>query len=351
MAATSGSGATHWDVLRHRPLLAVVVAVGLAACSSSGGSRSPSSTRTAPSPTPSTVPVAAGVTPTGDRVDHTLVTPDERTRTYRSYVPSGLLPDVPVPLVVALHGGTGWGTQFETNSGFDSLAEANHFIVVYPDGVGVGANGAQLRTWNGGTCCGAAARQAVDDVGFVGQLIDAMEQHYAIDRHRVYVVGHSNGAILGERLACELSDRIVAIGVQAGSLGIDHCRPTRPVSALMLHGTADQNVPIDGGVGARSIAGVSFRSPRRSAAILAGAMGCPHRPRAAVERSNPDLRTTTWSPCRQATTVEFVAVRGAPHAWMGHPSPSPALQRVVGVPYPGLDASRTIWTFLAQQRR
>lgn len=339
-------------VHRHRAVATIlVVALGIAACSSSEGAHSTSSTRPARPSTTTAPAVAAGVTPTGTRVDSTLVTPDGRTRTYRVYEPSGLPPNRPVPLLVALHGGTGWGTQFERNSGFDSLAQANGFIVVYPDGIGVGANAAALRTWNGGTCCGPAARQSVDDVGFVRLLLDALEQQYPIDARRVYVAGHSNGAILGQRLACELADRIVAIGVQAASLGIEPCHPARPVSALMLHGTADRNIPIDGGAGANSIAGVSFRSPRTSAAILADAMGCPRRPHTSVDRQNADVRTTTWSPCGDGTTIEFTAVQGAPHAWMGHPSANPALQRAVGTPYPDLDASLTIWTFLAAQHR
>ena len=44
------------------------------------------------------------------------------------------------------------------------------FVVVYPDGVGGGASETDNRTWNAGICCGAAARQDVDDVAFVDQL-------------------------------------------------------------------------------------------------------------------------------------------------------------------------------------
>ena len=39
------------------------------------------------------------------------------------YVPPNLTPGARVPLLVAPHGGTGWGTQFEQNSGFDQLAD------------------------------------------------------------------------------------------------------------------------------------------------------------------------------------------------------------------------------------
>ena len=92
---------------------------------------------------------------TGKAIDQTLRTPDGCNRTYHLYVSSSLAAapgGTKVPLLVALHGGTGWGTQFERNSGFDGLAEANLFLVVYPDGVGIGPHGTDTRTWNGGDC-------------------------------------------------------------------------------------------------------------------------------------------------------------------------------------------------------
>ena len=75
------------------------------------------------------------VTPTGRTTDESVTTPDGRTRTYHVHVPDTLPPGA-VPLLVALHGGTGSGPQFERTSGFDGIADAQGFIVVYPDGVG-----------------------------------------------------------------------------------------------------------------------------------------------------------------------------------------------------------------------
>ena len=54
------------------------------------------------------------------------------------------------------------------------LAEANGFLVVFPDGVGLGPNADKFRTWNGGYCCGTAVKQNVDDVAFISALIDAI---------------------------------------------------------------------------------------------------------------------------------------------------------------------------------
>jgi polyhydroxybutyrate depolymerase len=296
--------------------------------------------------------VKPAVTPLATTIDASMVTPDGRTRTYHLYVPTTVKPGTggsKVPLLVALHGGVGWGTQFEKNSGFDGLAQANGFIVVYPDGIGIGRNANLLRTWNGGGCCGQAVKQQVDDVGFIRLLIQRIEAQYPIDQHRVFAAGHSNGGILAYRLACELSDQIVAIGVQSSALEVSSCHPSQPVSVLHIHGTADQNIPIDGGYGPNAISGVSFNRPIDGATTLAAADGCAATPTVEVDPSNRDLTVHAWSSCHGRTEVEFVTVAGASHAWMGHAGG--AARKLVGPPYMKLDSSLAIWTFLANHPR
>lgn len=312
---------------------------------SGGGSGGP------PVTTPS-APVRPAVTPRGSTTEHTIPALDGRDRTYHLYVPASLPADRPVPLLVALHGGTGWGTQFEANSGFDGLAEANGFLVAYPDGISIPLlpNG---RVWNGGTCCGPAAadKQNVDDVAFIAAVIDQVEAGQSVDRTRVFAAGHSNGAIMSFRLACELADRIVAIGVQAGTLGIDDCHPAAPVAVLEIHGTADANIPITGGSGDRGLTSTDFRPPLDTLETFVAADGCPTESTESVDSVDADVVVDTWAPCDAATAVQWVKVTGANHAWMGHQSASALSGRLVGTPYPGLDSSLTIWTFLAAHPR
>lgn len=291
-----------------------------------------------------------GVAPAGRTTEARLVTPDGRTRRYRLYVPGSLGSGTPVPLLVALHGGLGTSSQFAANSGFDELAEANRFVVVYPDGIGNQPDGSGFQTWNGGFCCGPAVTQQVDDVGFVGRLITTVAAQWPIDPARVYAAGHSNGGILAYRLACELGGRIAAIGVQAGSNVVDGCAPSSPVSVLHLHGGADTNMPINGGRGT-GVSGVTFPSARSAVDAMVRANGCGPSQAAAVAASNPDVTVTTWSSCPRGVTVRLVMVAGASHAWMGHPAQNAAGAAMVGEPYPGLDASRAIWSFLAAHPR
>lgn len=345
-----------------RTTLALALCIGLVVASGCGrGSSSGDATRDGSSTSTTTAaPVtqiydpSAGtrpaVAPLGTTTEGLITTPDGRQRHYRLYVPASASTGGDVPLLLALHGGLGTSEQFAINSGFDGLAESNRFIVVYPDGVGALPNGSGAQTWNGGYCCGAAARLDVDDVTFIRLLLDEIERRQPIDTARVYAAGHSNGAIMAYRLACELSDHIVAIGVQAGSLGVDRCVPSTPVSVFHLHGTADTNHPIDGGVGT-GVAGIAFRSARDAVAALAAADGCTTAPVPGVDPDNPDLSVSTWTPCRDGAEVRFVTVAGASHAWMGHQPASAAAAALVGAPYPGLDASRAIWSFLSSRSR
>ncbi len=292
--------------------------------------------------------VRPGIAADGSVSDESLITPDGRERTFRVYVPSTLPADEEVPLLLALHGGTGSGEQFESNSGFDELAEANGFIAVYPDGTEIGT--LPGRVWNGGSCCGPAqeSRDDVDDVGFIDTLIDRLVDSYAIDAGRVYVAGHSNGGILAYRLACELSDRIVAIGVQAATLAVDDCSPSAAVSILHIHGLADTNLPIDGGRG-DGISNTDFPSPRLGIDRLAVLDGCGD-PVESVDDENPDITSLTWVTCHDGAIVEMLTVDGANHRWMGHEG-SQFQDRTLGESYPDLDSSFAIWTFLSARRR
>lgn len=295
------------------------------------------------------IPAPSG---SGSRVvDSSLTTADGRTREYRLFLPSalsaaGTAPLEPLPLVIALHGGVGSGEQFARNSGFDELAEREQVIIVYPDGTGFAGSEA-LRTWNAGGCCGPAMKNNVDDVGFVRQLIETIESDYAIDAHRVYAAGHSNGGMLAYRLACELSDKIVGIGVQSATLMAGPCDPVKPVSVIDIQGSADKNVPIGGGKG-EGLSGAAYVAPINAVKILAKADGCPADPVTETDPVNPDVTAQTWQPCLDRSAVDYVTVDGASHAWMGRSGGAPAL---TGEPYLDFDSTAAIWEFLKAHPR
>jgi hypothetical protein len=118
------------------------------------------------------------------------------------------------------------------------------------------------------------AVDGIDDVGFIDALLDNLEGDLCIDRRRVHATGMSNGAELAHRLACDLSWRIASITPVAGTDNTTSCAPTRPVPVMHIHGSADQNVPFDGGVGC-GLSGVPTRRAGLMALNLATAVGRP----------------------------------------------------------------------------
>ena len=334
----------------------VFTAAALGACDASVAGRTTSpnvsgATDTQGNIVPYGAPIKPAVAARGQATNGTL-TVSRVVRTYRLYVPASLPLHTSVPLLVALHGGLGSGSQFEQQTGFDGLAEANEFIVVYPNGTPI-RPGSDEEVWNAGACCSVAAQsqENINDVRFISDLITELETRYAIDRHRVYVTGHSNGAMLGERLACQLSDQVAAIAVQSGTLVSDQCTPAEPVAVLEIHGTADQNVPINGGVGSKGLNREDYPPPVDALTTLAARDGCATAPTTQSDPSNTAVTFEIWHPCRAGTVVEWAKVTGANHAWMGHPA-SPAVEVLEGgPPYMGFDSSAAVWSFLAAHPR
>jgi polyhydroxybutyrate depolymerase len=156
-------------------------------------------------------------------------------------VPASYDPTARTPIVVNLHGLSSDGSDQARITRMIESSDAHGFIAVHPNGTG------SPRGWNGGDCCNPAASSNVDDTTFISKLLDEVESKLCADADRIFVIGMSNGAFLANRLGCELSDRIAAIGAVSGVLGIDSCSPSRPMPVFQVHGTSDFIIPFGGG--------------------------------------------------------------------------------------------------------
>lgn len=322
-----------------KPSAALVLALLLATACGRGdhapspASPAPTETSAAAAASPSPAQAASPTTPSLARGASTRTfRHGGLERSYRLYLPSAASrPGANLPLVVALHGGLGTPDQFAATSRLETLAESEGFIAAFPAGI--------ERTWNGGACCRPASALRVDDTGFLAALIESLQATLPVDAGRVLVTGHSNGAIMAFRLACERPDVVDAVVPVAGSLEIERCQPSMPVPLLDIHGDADRNHPLAGGQGDRSIANVDFRSTSDTMAMWTAALGCTGAPTSAA--TGP-LTTTSWSGCRGGVRTEVVVIAGADHPWPGSIGRSAA----GGEPSQALDASRAAYRFL-----
>jgi polyhydroxybutyrate depolymerase len=259
-----------------------------------------------------------------------------RERSYLVHVPGTLAAAKPAPVVLILHGGGGNAQSVEEMSNYDAESDASGFLAVYPNGTG--RLQGVLLTWNAGTCCGYAQSEGVDDVEFIRAVIEDLAGLTPIDRHRIYATGMSNGAIMSYRLACELSDEIAAIAPVSGTLNVEPCLPGRPLSVIHFHGTADENVPYDGGIGDESISRVDFTSVQYTIDFWLDVDGCPDVPEA--DRSG-DIIHQRFAPCDQGTAVELYTVVGGGHAWPGGSKPRGAAD----TPTQQISATHLSWEF------
>ena len=267
------------------------------------------------------------------------------TRTFTVHVPprrrlnpAGVT--VPWPLVIVLHGSAGDASVIEHESGMDSLADAQRFLVAYPNGTG-GAFGLYPSDWNAGTCCGAANRDGIDDLGFISDLITEVAAHLPLDARRVYVAGFSSGAYMAYHAGCQLSPQIAAIGVVEGALADYSCAPTKPMPLFAVHGTTDPEVSYDQESptppGAVPSAAASLPP---SVQYWSALNGCAAKTaKAATKNSSANVQQVTLTTCTKAD-VTFYAIEGGTHGWPGGPDAPGALP-----PMNEMKASVLLWQF------
>jgi polyhydroxybutyrate depolymerase len=249
--------------------------------------------------------------------DPTLtLTVDDLERSYILHVPNSYDGSQSVPLVLNFHGGGGDAANQWRVSGFNQVADREGFIVVYPNGTG--RLGDKVLTWNGGTCCGYAMANNIDDVAFVRALVADLQANYNIDPKRIYATGLSNGGIMSYRLACEASDLFAAIGPVAGTLNYKRCAPGQPVSVIHFHGTNDTHLPYEGGYGPDSTVDVLFASVDESIGFWLTFDQCPAAPQT---ESFADIQHDAYA-CTQGTAVELYTILGGKHAWPGSEGPA-----------------------------
>lgn len=263
-------------------------------------------------------------------------------REYLLHVPPGYAKGHALPLVLVLHGGGGEPKGTARNTRMTELADREGFLVVYPAGMD--------RHWNDGRVeVGATA----DDVGFLSAVIDHVAARYDLDRNRVFATGISNGAFMSARLACELSDRVRAVGLVAGTISgalQATCRPKRPVAVVMLSGTEDPMVPYGGG-SVRGNRG-KISGAEATAAFWAKANGCAagtERRELAVHDSSDPTRVTLaqYERCPAGAQVQLYIIRGGGHTWPGGRPYLPAI--MVGKVSRQIDADEVMWKFFLDQ--
>ena len=232
-------------------------------------------------------------------------------------------------LVLVLHGSSSNSEEIRETTGMDSLSDSYGFIVAYPQGTD--GSGLFPSDWNGGACCGEAAREHVDDVGFLAAVLAEISHNLPVDSSRVFVAGFSSGAIMAYHAACRLAPMINAIAVVSGSLQDGSCAPGNAVGVIAVHGTSDSEVPYyDAALTAppAPVTGIASTLPP-SVQFWVATDGCSG---GTANQQSPNVVQTSFSSCSGANVMLYT-IQGGWHEWPSLTSDAPLSQ---------LDASRTI---------
>jgi polyhydroxybutyrate depolymerase len=221
------------------------------------------------------------------------------------------------PLILALHGGGGDPDQFAQASGLARAANRAGFAVAFP--AGTGRRGERLLTWNGGYCCGSAARKGVDDVGFLKAVIKDAADRFGVDGSGVYLTGMSNGSILSETFAAKNPGLVRAVAGVSGTMDTRRTRVQGKVPALIIHGTADTMVPYEGGQGDTSLTRTDFASVASVVqAFLAPWGGVLAETSRSIDRKDDGTSVIVTDYQKGGRVVlRLMTVEGGAHHWPG----------------------------------
>jgi polyhydroxybutyrate depolymerase len=164
------------------------------------------------------------------------------------------LSGAPKAVVLVLHGGGGLGLDVSLTgthplSVFRTVADREGFVVVYPGGLPAKDGEAG---WDDCRADNQVASGA-DDVGFLAALVERVRGEYALTTSRMFMAGGSNGAMMTHAFAINQPTLLAAAATSAGSLALNPkpgpctAGPTTPLPMMIVHGTADTQMPWDGG--------------------------------------------------------------------------------------------------------
>ena len=230
---------------------------------------------------------------------------------YRNYIvhlPAGYNASNAYPLVLNLHGYTSNASQEELYTEMDASADANGYIVVYPNGIG--------NYWNSWGPPGAT--YGADDVLFLSTLIDTISADYHVNPKRVYSCGISNGGYMTYTLACNIASRLAAVASVSGTLSnytYSNCNLERKIPVLHIHGTADPIVPYATGA-ANSIGAeqtVAFWRDTDACANISDTIDLPNTDIA----DSSTVQLISYQNCPSNNEILFYKIINGGHTWPG----------------------------------
>ncbi len=262
----------------------------------------------------------------------------------RIYVPTSFQGDE-MPAVLNWHGLGSSGLEQLALTNYETLAEAEGFVVVHASGVTDPSSG--RNSWE----LIDEQDPERDDLEFADALIDDLVDRWCVDSERVYSTGMSNGGLFTARLVCERADRIAAAVSVAGVSHQPDCAPARAVPYRAYHGTADEVVPFDGSgessllneIDDPLLAEFFSQVMPEEFAEFAVDFGCAVEP--TVVQVSGEVKQYDYVGCE--VPMSFVEITDGGHTWPGSQL-GPLLVDSLGYTTTDVSATADGWAFMSQ---
>ncbi len=180
---------------------------------------------------------------TGDMERHYLLEGAGEIMPYRVYVPTKYDGRTPHSLIIALHGLGATEDSFFDSYGktLPKLAESHGYIVAAPLGYRVdGFYGVSVPGMAGG---GSAQRKLELSEKDVLNVLALMRKNYAVDASRIYLMGHSMGAMGTWHLGAKYPDIWAALAPFSGYGNPAAVVAMKHIPEFVVHGDADLTLP------------------------------------------------------------------------------------------------------------
>jgi polyhydroxybutyrate depolymerase len=190
-------------------------------------------------------------------------------RPYTLFTPSGIGANSTAPFLVAVHSGLSSHELFLKKLPMRKQAEKEGFRVIYINGTVLPKMKSSGRSvWNAGECCGR--NNNADDVSYIDAVIKHFVNNKMADPNRIFMLGHSNGAMMAYRFVCERPGVVRGLVAISGPLAKSSCNNAGNINILHIHGAEDGTVPAAGGRG-KGVSGSDFRSVAHTQNALSNA--------------------------------------------------------------------------------
>ncbi|MFM8434630.1 MAG: alpha/beta hydrolase family esterase [Planctomycetia bacterium] len=228
-------------------------------------------------------------------------------------------------------------------SGFDAVARAEGFMVVYAEGTSFGEG---RHAWNTGFLLRRQVQDA-DDVAYFDTLIDRLVREHGADPSRIFMTGGSNGGMMTFVYAVRRPERLAAVAPVVASMFTFEVTPSVPLPILIINGAKDDEVPLEGGMSRNPLVRRAQQAPFKPVEQVVAFWAKANRSRSEADiETKGTVTTTVYAATLDGAATEFVVDAAGGHGW-----PGSRPRREGSTPIASFSGAERVWQFFKDKRR